>query len=262
MKKLHILLAITEQLSKSFAAMVRDYSGFFTKDSSSFIGLLKTYTPEEGTIDLPTERADKRIITTVGEKLKWFEDTSVDYINALFSQEATNASGKASADLVVDGKTWGKFSSLELLRLKSLVENGELEKMYQAIPCRDDDQNWTKTSKEFYKDRPGIFENERREGTKWSTSKETKILVDPNVNGSSASYKPVTTDITTNIKLGTYSIQEFSGKWTYREKAELLRRRQALLTAITVALKEANEVEAIESQLNAETLFNYLHRGA
>ena len=49
--------------------------------------------------------------------------------------------------------------------------------------------------------------------------------------------------------------------WSHRERAELLRRRTKLLTAVIEALKEANDVEAIESNMTAEKLFGYLHKG-
>jgi hypothetical protein len=46
-----------------------------------------------------------------------------------------------------------------------------------------------------------------------------------------------------------------------RKRAELLRRKSAILNAITVALKEVNEVEAKEANLDVEALVKFIHYG-
>lgn len=261
MTKLNVLLAKTDTLSSSFRAMTSDYIQFFSKNQGDFKGELKTYVPKDGMIDVPSERSDKRIVTTVDEKLDWFEQNSQQYINALFSQEATNASGKAKAQLIVDGKSWGEFTSLELLRLKSLVENGDFEKVYSTIPVRSDSELWEESKKEFYKDRK-VFESSITSGTKKSVTKESYILPDPNISkDNGAKYVPQVAVKDTIIDLGDYTYQKFSGEWSHRERAGVLKRRQALLVAIVEALKEANDVPAVESTMTSKKLFDYLHKG-
>jgi len=259
--KLNVLLAKTDALASSFRAMISDYNQFFSKNQGDFKGELKTYVPKDGMIDIPSERTDKRIVTTVDEKLEWFEQTSEAYIDALFSQEATNASGKAKAQLVVNGQSWGEFTSLELLRLKSLVENGDFEKMYSNIPVRSDSETWEPTKKEFYKDR-SVFESPTTSGIKKSMTKESYILPDPNISkDNGAKYVPQVATKDTIIDLGEYSYQKFSGEYTHRERAGILKRRQDLLVSIAEALKEANDVPSVSSTLTAKKLFGYLHKG-
>ena len=190
------------------------------------------------------------------------KDTNTEYINSLFSQEATNASGIAKSTLTVDGVEFGEYSSLELLRLKSLIENGDLEQMYGNIPVRADDEEWITTSEDQYAKRE-IFEGKKQEGIKKSVTKENYILSDPNIKDlkDSSSYKPQTATKDTIIDLGDYSYQKFSGEWSHRERAELLRRRTKLLSAVIEALKIANEAEVVESNMNADKLFGYLHTG-
>ena len=60
----------------------------------------------------------------------------------MFNCEATNASGTARADLIVDGKVIANLSSLELLKLKSFLENPQLQEMLQNIPVRKDSEIW------------------------------------------------------------------------------------------------------------------------
>lgn len=260
--KLNTLLAKTDHLATSYKGSIKDYFQFFKDKQSAFKGEKKTYDPKSGTIDIPSERGNKIVVTTVKEKFDWLKETNTEYINALFSQEATNASGIAKATLTVDGVEFGEYSSLELLRLKSLIENGDLESMYGSIPVRADDEEWVATTEDQYKDRE-IFEGKKQEGIKKSVTKENYILSDPNIKDlkDSSSYKPQTATKDTILDLGDYTYQKFSGEWSHRERAELLRRRTKLLSAVIEALKIANEAEVVESNMNADKLFGYLHTG-
>jgi len=259
--KLNVLLAKTDTLASSFRACINDFSNFFSGKQGEFRGERKTYDPASGMIDIPSERGDKKVVTTVDEKLQWLEETQKDYIDSLFAQEATNASGEARAELKVGNDSWGTFSSLELLRLKSLVENGEFEKMYANIPVRSDSEIWDTNTQEMYAGR-AIFQSKLQESEKKSVTKEQYILPDPNISkDNGAKYIPQVSTKDTVITLGSGTYQKFSGEWSHRQRAELLRRRQILLVALTEALKTANEVEAKTSNLTSEKIFNYLHRG-
>lgn len=261
-KKLNTLLAKTDHLANSFKAAIGDYIRFFKEKQSSFRGDRKTYSARPGTMDDPSKRGNKLIVTTVDEKLKWLSDGQKEYIDALFSQEATNASGKARAELKVGEKSFGTFSSLELLRLKSILENGSLEEMYGLIPVRNDDELWTETKDEMYKDKKTVYESELSEGIVKTTEKEQYVMVDPNIEKVKGNYTPVVGVKNTVIELGDATHQKFTGEWSHRQRAELLQRRTKLLSAVIEALKVANEAEAVESDMNAEKLFGYLHYGS
>lgn len=260
--KLSVLLAKTEHLAAKWKGSIKDYLAFFKNKQTDFKGEKKTYVAKANTVDEPNRRGNKLVVTTVKEKLDYLRETNKEYIDALFAQEATNAAGLAKAELIVEGKSFGMFSSLELLRLKSMIENGELEQMYAAIPVRNDDEEWSKTSEEQYKNRE-IYESKKSEGIVKTTVKEPFILPDPNLAGmkDTSSYKAVTAQRDTILELGDYTHQKYSGEWSHRERAELLGRRSKLLTAVIEALKKSNDVEAVESQMTADKLFNYLHEG-
>lgn len=261
--KLNVLLAKTDHLSAQFKGALRDYVNFFKNSQGAFKGEKKTYAPQEGTIDVPSKRGNKIVITTVEEKLQYFAETHEEYINALFAQEATNASGVAKTTLKVGEMIFGELSSLELLRLKSILESGEFVEMYEKIPVRNDDEIWKATDAEEYKKRK-IFEGNLLAGTEKSMTKEALIVPDPNVQylKDTSSYKPQLTTKDTVVVLGEYTHQKFSGEASHRERAGMLRRRAQLLTAVIEALKTCNEVEAKTSNITAEKLFNYLHEEA
>lgn len=260
--KLNILLAKTDHLANSYKSSIKDYIQFFKDKQSAFKGEKKTYEAKPGTIDIPSERGNKMVVTTVSEKLDWLKETNTEFINSLFSQEATNAAGVAKASLTVDGVEFGEFSSLELLRLKSILENGELEQMYSNIPVRGDDEEWDSTSEDQYKGRQ-IFEGKKQSGIRKSITKESYIISDPNIKElkDSSSYKPQVASKDTVTELGEYTYQKFSGEWSHRERAELLRRRTKLLSAVIEALKVSNEADVVESKMTADKLFGYLHSG-
>jgi len=260
MNKLNLLLAKTDSLAPQFKGMIQDFARYFSKSQGAFVGQKRTYEANEGTVDDPTKRGNLLVQTTVGTKLQWFKENAKEYIDSLFAQEATNASGNAKAELFVEGTSWGTFSSLELLRLKSVVENGGLHGMLEALPVRSDSVEWEKSDAEMYKDKE-IFQTPLLSGTNITTAKEDRILKDPNVSKDSPNYTPTVTTITTTVELGDYTMQNFSGEWSQRQRAEVLQRRGKLTTAIIEALKRCNEVEVVESELNSEKIFGYLFEG-
>ena len=88
-------------------------------------------------------------------------------------------------------------------------------------------------------------------------------MEDPNLANlkSGADYRPQVAQKDSIIDVGEYSYQKFTGEWSHRQRAEVLRRRTNLLTAVIEALKVANEAEALKSSLTGKKIFDYLHRG-
>ena len=77
----------------------------------------------------------------------------------------------------------------------------------------------------------------------------------------SSKYTAVLGSKDTVLELGDYTLQQFSGEYSHRQRAEILARRSKLLSAVIEALKEANDKEVVKSNLTALVLFNYLHYG-
>ena len=262
--KLNVLLALTDQLRSKYKNMVKDFTKFFTDGQSAFLGEKNTYEPRKDTIDDPSKKKVTKVVTTVDEKLEWFIKESEQFVDALFSQEKTNAAGIACAELIVDGVSWGKFTSLELLRLKSLLEGSDLEnleKMLREIPVRSESIVWEPTTNEEYKDRK-IFETPKISGIARTTEKVEYVLEDPNLKyGIPNNYAAKTSVKTVPIEIGDYTMQKFSGEWSHRERAMTLKRRTDLITAVVMALKVCNDVEQISSELTGKRIFSYLFYG-
>ncbi len=262
--KLNVLLAITDHLGGQWRKIVEEYGKFFRDKQGHFLGEKKTYEPVAGQSDDPTMHGNTLVVTTVDEKLQYLEKTGAEYINALFSQEATNAAGGVKATLLVDGKSLGTYSALELLRLRSLLKSDHFKSMYSCVPVRSDTIHWSKSEKEEHKQRlGGVFETLEQSGMKKTTFKEDYILTDPNLVGvdiSKMKYEPRVSQKTTLVELGRYTSQKYSGEWSHHQRAELLFRYDNLVKGVEAALKVANEAEVVKSEMTAEKLFNYLHR--
>lgn len=262
MMKMNTLLAKVDHASSSVNKMIRDYAAFFKTKQGAFKGEKNTYTPREGFLDKPEKRSLVRVTTTVQEKLDWFEDRFIPYLKELFSIEATNSYGAHRVELKVGDVSFGHLSAPELMRLRNILTSNELDSMYQNIPVRSDARIYEECTDEEYEGRE-IMQTPISKSVERTTEKEEVILKDPNIDPAHlpANYRSTTVMRTKMVEVGDSTHQEFTGEWTQHKRAELLKRKSELLSAITVALKEVNEVEAQKSNLDAETLIKYLHYG-
>lgn len=267
MTKLNVLLAVTDKLRSKYKNMLTSYVSFFRQKQGAFRGHKSTYVPVEGFADEPSKRGFIPLITTVDEKMDYFMKESKEFIDALFSQEKTNASGVASAHLIVEDNDWGKFTSLELLRLRNLLESsdlGDLEGMLSVIPTRDESILWEKCAEGEYAER-NAMQTKLNEGTNKTTTKREVVLEDPNLakfNALPHNYTAKTTVITTQEVCGSYTNQNFSGEWSHYQRAAALKRRDTLLTAVIKAIKEANQCEVQESEMTSDKIFGYIIKGS
>lgn len=261
-QKMNTLLAKVEHGSSRFAKMIGDYLAFFKGKQGAFAGIKKTHVPREGYTEDKSCIANTKVITTVGEKLEWFEQQSIPFLKELFAVEATNSKGANTVELVVDGISFGHLTALDLMRLKTLLTKKEWVEMYENIPVRSDAEVWEPCTDSEYEGRE-IFQTPMLKGVTRTTESEEVILKDPNINPDKlpANYNARTTIKKKVVETGDYTLQNFTGGWTQRQKAELLRRRSQLLAAVVEALKEVNDTVSERPNLNVETLVNFLHHG-
>lgn len=259
---MNTLLAKVEHGSSRFSKMIGDYLAFFKGKQGAFAGIKKTHVPREGYTEEKSCIANTKVITTVGEKLEWFEQQSIPFLKELFAVEATNSKGANTVELVVDGISFGHLTALDLMRLKTLLTKKEWVEMYENIPVRSDAEVWEPCTDSEYEGRE-IFQTPMLKGVTRTTESEEVILKDPNINPDKlpANYNARTTIKKKVVETGDYTLQNFTGGWTQRQKAELLRRRSQLLAAVVEALKEVNDTVSEKPNLNVETLVNFIHHG-
>ena len=260
--KMNTLLAKVDHMSSSAASMVRDYAAFFKTKQGAFRGEKNTYSAVNGYDERPERNTQTTVQTTVQEKFDWFEDRYIPYLKDLFSIEATNAGDAYKVELTVDGISFGKLSAIELMRLRNVLTSKELNTMYENIPVRSDAKIYEECTDSQYDGRE-ISQTPILKSDERTTEKEEVILKDPNLGGDFKpnNYTPKTTIKSKTVKVAETTHQEFTGEWTQRKKAELLRRKSNLLNAVVIALKEVNEIEAKEANLNVDALISYIHYG-
>lgn len=260
--KLGVILGKMEALGQTYRGMVKDFRDFFKNQQGQFQGVRATYEPRQGTVDQPGKRRNQKVVTTVEEKLDWFEERASEFLNYILSVEATNASGLVKVPLEVDGVNFGSFSAVELMRLRGIIESGDLDEMYKNIPVRSDSEIWNETEEEMYKGRK-VFESPKLIGVDKSLTKTEKILEDPNLSKMSdtSRYVPQKTTVDTVLELGDYTIMKFTGEASHRERAETLLRKSKMLNALSVAIKLANDTEMVQTEFDGKKFFGYLHRG-
>lgn len=260
--KMNTLLAKVEHSTASIAKLFMDYASFFKQKQGMFRGFKKTFVPRDGYFEDPSKMGTQVVATTVDEKLDWFNNQFKNWLNQVFSVEATNSRGANTVDLVVEEHVLGNLTALELMRLKSILTNKDLESVFVNIPVRSDSEVWNKTDDPEYSNR-NIYETELVKGVTRTTEKEEVILKDPNIDPAHlpANYNAKTTIKSKTVETGDYTQQFFTGEWSQRERAELLRRRSVLLEAVIEALKKVNDVQVDGSNLNVDTFTKYLIYG-
>ena len=260
--KMNTLLAVVEHEATSANSMVRDYAAFFKGKQGAFRGAKNTYTAKDGFADKPEKRGVTKVTTTVQEKLDWFEERYIPYLQKLFQVEATNSKGAPRVELIVEGHSFGMLTAAELMRLRNILTSKELDSMYNNIPVRSDAFVWEPCTDDEYAGRE-VYQSPLLQSTERTTQIEEVILKDPNIDPQHlpANYRATTTKTQTVLEIGNSTHQDFTGEWTQRKRAELLRRKSAVLNAITAALKEVNDVEVEKENLDADALVRFIHYG-
>lgn len=250
MKKLSVLLGLRDKTEKTFNHMLEDMVGKFKNKQGLFKGERRTYVPIDGFADEPTKRGSTAVSSTVREQLDWFKKYTADPFKITFSVEKTNATG-VMAELIVDKVSWGEFSTLELLRLKSILDS-KLKLMINELPIRKENVIWEVTTDANYSGRD-IFQTPLDTGYAQTTLKEDYILPDP-LHSVDTPRLPMVANKSTKANIGKYTNQEFSGEFTNKQRADLQVKYDKLYTAVIEALETANNVEIQESDLGDKVL--------
>ena len=260
--KMNTLLAKVDHSTASFKKLVSDYAKFFRDKQGMFRGFKKTYTPRDGYFEDPSKTGLSVVATTVDEKFDWFNVQFKAWLKDVFSVESTNSAGANRVELKVDNVSFGKLTATELMRLKNVLLDKDFEAMLANIPVRSDSEVWNPTDDPEYEGR-AIFQTDLVKGVARTTEKEEVILKDPNLDPAHlpANYIAKSTIKSKMVEIGDYTQQYFTGEWTQRQRAELLRRRSQLLAAVIEALKEVNDNYVEEPSLDVDKFVDFLYKG-
>lgn len=256
-KKLSTALGLREKEEKDFQNMVGDMTEKFKNKQGLFQGFRYDFHALGDNPDQPELRKSQVVSSTVKEQLDWFKEYSKDYLDTVLSIEKTNALG-VKAPLIVSGENWGEYTTLELLRLKGILD-GKMRLMIQIIPIRPDGVRWTNTTDPIYDGRE-VVEDEVFKGRTKTTIKRKVIVDDPiQKEMPNVARQVMTQDIDTPTETGEFTKQHFHGGWTNRQRAQLEVAYNALYKGIIQALETANSI-SLESSNLGEKVLNYLFK--
>lgn len=252
MSKLNVLLAKTDQLSAVIKKNLTDAIAQFNNKQPHFKGERVIYAHRATEFAEPKNNIDKPVASTVKEWLNYSFDHATEFLAAKLDQEATNCSGTAKAELVIDGVSYGELTTGELMALKGFFEQQSLRAMFEAMPTISLTERWTPSTDASYSQR-GILESPVQVWTDKSTDTSSEVKWDP-----SGKQPGVIVQVKNTIEKADVTRQTFTGEISHIERAAILARLTKIIVAIKGALEVANTTEVVPSNFNSKKIFDYL----
>lgn len=254
MVKLHELIAVEKDVKATTAKIIEETSVTFSKKHQLFNTHSKTYEPLK---DGDTERPDEekaQPITTIGDKLSYFEKQMAKMFDIVLQKECANA--VAFGDIVIKQDDDSEIVLVEKVPVSALVQlenHFELirSKVYDVIPTLDPTKNWEKD------ETAGVGKYKTAATSKQRTNKVSKPLV---LHPGTDKHPPQVQLVNEDIPVGNWITVYFSGTISPAEKSELLSRLDLVLGAIKKARSRANGVE-VKTQYIGKCLFKFINEG-
>lgn len=245
MAKLNQVIAIEKGVkSDNYSALSRINKA--AQKADLFNGFAKTYIKiNEESEDLPPDT--KRVQLTAQTVIK----EAVDVLAELWTVEARRewSNTVAYADIIVDGNplvhsvpvTYLLFLEKQLNDVKTLVSN---------IPILDTNDDWrADPNSELYKTEPVLTHR---------TKKTNRPLV---LYDATPEHPAQTQIVQEDVLVGHWQTVKHSGAMTVPEKAQAMRRINALIRAVKEAREQANSIEEMVIPPVTQSLMNYLFPG-
>lgn len=250
-KNLLSLLAICQEGKKMLTELFQKVVAIFNSDSQ-FNGVKEVYTPteEDGIVDYKHNR-EVMPASKGADVLGKFINKTVSIYENLLSIDKTNSSSR-TIELVVDDKSFGKFTVLELMRLKSELTRNEFVKVIDNMPI-EPNRNWS------------VVDN----GIKYSTTSTYKdkttvrkpiIVKDPNVNPDNlpAHYTGNVQYIDEEVIIGSYTQVYMTSAFDAQYVQKVSENYKKLIIAITNAITELNNTETIKTEGDVDKVFGFI----
>ena len=243
--QLHQLLAVEKDRKRRAASILTEATAVFKGKKELFDGFVNKIVSTQD--DAPfLENEQKEMVTSVIEKLDYTFKTISDALNLTLSKEETNSKGNAKAELVVDGKNYGSFSATSLLALENNIEQVFL--LLKEIPTLDTTSKWvTNPNRDDVKD----LEIPEKQ---YKTQKKSRAIVLYEATKEHPAQVQLQAE---DVQIGYWETHKTTGRFTPREKTDILSRVETLLEAVKTSRSKANTAE-VEDVTVANDLFKYI----
>lgn len=241
MAKLHELLAAEKTPTGAWNALREDTMKKFRNTDQFFSGHSKSLrmiedTPQNKVIE-EQAREEKPVITTVYDTLEYALDVFAKAEDLQYQKNATNR--KATGTVLWEGKPFLVDLPVdELLGLEARLTN--LREVMMSIPTLDASKHWRTSSAGTR-----VWETEFAE----ETTKTEKTIVPITLKEATKEHPAQVQAVTKDVVVGKYSTTKRSGAATALQKAESIKRIDALLVEIKQARMRANETEAVTDKV-------------
>lgn len=242
MAMLHEILAVEKTRIEAANALIEDTKNKFGKDHY-FYGHEKvlemlTESPENAAMELAA-RESRELPTTVFDTLDYaVAEIWVAAEDVIFQKNLTNT--KALADIVIDGRTIAVDIPVdELMGLENRLD--KLRSVLMLMPTLEASMKWVPAP-----DRGAhVWECENEQ----TASKTEKYMVPVVLYDATKEHPAQVKEVGKDEVVGTFKRKLWSGAATTRQKADVLKRMDDLISAVKAARMRANKTEVIEAKI-------------
>lgn len=249
--KLHAVLAVYDDRKKTMAKILGETMKTLTSRQTHFLGSSKTYRAfEENDKDIPRSEI-KHVVTTVGDKVDYFEERASNFIDVVHQKENANCKAFGTIQIDRDGQESEVIAEnvpvQELVQLENLFVQFRSQ-VYNNIPTLDPNKKWEEDP-----NNPGYHRTEAYNTVRTRNSPRVVQLA------IATKEHPEQAQIIHEDKpVGEYTMVDFSTCITPKDKADKLERLDELIEAIKKARSKANQTEAPKDKI-AHKLFKFIN---
>lgn len=244
-RQLHEILAVAPARKGAAEKISNETIKTFTNKTHHFDATLRTYQPlsEDGKSE-PDEFSP--MVTTVGEKIRHFNDIFSDYVDVSFQIDDTNLNAKA--DIIIDDKVIASdVPATFLMQLEKRII--DIRSVYNNIPTLDPKYTWGPDSDKGN----GVYKANDQVTHRTAKVRKSKILYEATEHHPAQIDQWIEED-----RVGTYTSKRWSGALTPADKSAIIRRIDKLLAAVKQARMRANQTEHSKRKI-ADDLFDYIN---
>ena len=253
MAKIHELIAVEKDVKGTVNKVSSETRKTFTSRQDHFEEHSKEYQALKDDDHELLDNEFKAMVTTVPEKLAYFEHHMQRMFDIIIQKELSNAS--ATADIILTKDDGTKVVLFVNAPVAAIVQMGNLmesirTQVYDVIPTLDPKKQWTP---EGNRDDVYVTPDIRRTRTK---KVQVPIELSPATDRHPAQVQLVTEDVTTGHWVQKY----WSGAISSADKSRILKRTDEIIAALKKAKTRANDADVVESHIGAR-LMQYIQTG-
>lgn len=250
--QLHELIAVEKDVKGTSEKIITETHKTFVDRKDHFTEMVKSYSPINAEDPEKIDAESKPMVTTVAEKLSYFEKQIKRLFDVIIQKEATNAIAKA--DIVVEDDNGIETVIAKDVPVSALVQYENLferirAEVYNSIPTLDPSVKWNPPDNS----RPGVYST--TETTRTRTRKAKRVI---QLASATEKFPAQTQLIDVDEPSGYYKQIDRSGMLSPGEKSKLLDKYSQLIEGIKKARARANTTPVVSVKI-ANDLFAFIN---